>query len=219
MQLQNKQHNQELQSLILKANEATTAFNQLQDKATEFKTNIDRNKKMIETLQNENAALQAKSDKVTISETGEVDFSEFDDFSNQIFANNRKIKALEKVVEKFESELELLVLTDYHMAANKADVESEKALAFYGGRLLDELFNEEIVNKLNTIYSVFRMSGERNAIDLIISSLKVRFDGEFKADINSLNLPFRNFRYLNENNIFLSQRRIVELKRKLGKEE
>ncbi|MCT8833407.1 hypothetical protein KZ396_11425, partial [Glaesserella parasuis] len=113
MQLQNQQHNQELQVLISKANEATATFNQIQDKATEIQTNIDRNKKMTEALKNENVALQSESDKITFTETGEVDFSSFDDYSNKIFVNNRKIEALEKVIKKFENELDLLLLTDY----------------------------------------------------------------------------------------------------------
>ncbi|MCT8533020.1 hypothetical protein KZ462_10325, partial [Glaesserella parasuis] len=108
MQLQNQQHNQELQVLISKANEATATFNQIQDKATEIQTNIDRNKKMTEALKNENVALQSESDKITFTETGEVDFSSFDDYSNKIFVNNRKIEALEKVIKKFENELDLL---------------------------------------------------------------------------------------------------------------
>lgn len=217
MQLQNPQQNEQLQALIVKANEAIATFDELQRKATEIHTNIERNKKTIEALQNENAELQAKSDKVTISETGEVDFSEFDDYSNQIFANNRKIKALEKVINKFENELELLVLTDYNITANKAETECKKALNYYSHILLNELFDEKTVNKLNTVYSLLRMSGNTNSINLIMDTLKVQFNGDFVADVSPIVFPSKKFKYKNENNIVLLTRRIQELKRELGK--
>lgn len=224
MQLQNPEKNQQLQTLIAKANEATAAFNQLQTKATEIKTNIDRNKKTIEALKAENAELQAKSDKVTVSDTGEVSFSEFDDYSEQIFANVRKIKALENVIDKFGKELELLILDKAQQAYSDTEVQVSNVFDFYAKHFLDELLNEEILNKLNTVFYLLRMSRTSNKAEprhFILETLKNKLDRTFvveRAALNNITFPSVNFYGYSDGDVITRVRKINELKKQLGKE-
>lgn len=225
MQLQNQENNQKLQTLISAANEAIASFNQVQEKANVLKTNIDRNKKMIEALQSENEELQAKSDKVTVSETGEVNFSEFDDFSDQIFANVRKIKALENVISKFEKELELLVLDDLSSAFRGAELHISNLYDFYGKNILLELLDEATINKLNIAFYLLRKSRTSNKVEpsyFITNSVKEKLDLYFEAEpsaINNLLFPkINNYNIYGDNRPWIRQKIINDLKKELGKE-
>ncbi|MCT8732299.1 hypothetical protein KZ470_09635, partial [Glaesserella parasuis] len=219
MQLQNQQHNQELQVLISKANEATATFNQIQDKATEIQTNIDRNKKMTEALKNENVALQSESDKITFTETGEVDFSSFDDYSNKIFVNNRKIEALEKVIKKFENELDLLLLTDYDESYRLAKKEYNSALSHLGFNILEDLLIDEVINKLNlSLFTLKRGIGETHTVEkikeIMLSKIKEKLDDNFESDIEEVSIPLRKFSRQIPS-VFQKKSRITELKESL----
>ncbi len=219
MQLQNQQHNQELQVLISKANEATATFNQIQDKATEIQTNIDRNKKMTEALKNENVALQSESDKITFTETGEVDFSSFDDYSNKIFVNNRKIEALEKVIKKFENELDLLLLTDYDESYRLAKKEYNSALRHLGFNILEDLLIDEVINKLNlSLFTLKRGIGETHTVEeikeIMLSKIKEKLDDNFESDIEEVSIPLRKFSRQIPS-VLQKKSRITELKESL----
>ncbi len=219
MQLQNQQHNQELQVLISKANEATATFNQIQDKATEIQTNIDRNKKMTEALKNENVALQSESDKITFTETGEVDFSSFDDYSNKIFVNNRKIEALEKVIKKFENELDLLLLTDYDESYRLAKKEYNSALRHLGFNILEDLLIDEVINKLNlSLLTLKRGIGETHTVEeikeIMLSKIKEKLDDNFESDIEEVSIPLRKFSRQIPS-VLQKKSRITELKESL----
>lgn len=221
MQLQNLEKNQHLQVLITKANEATAEFNQYQEKATEIKANIDRNKKTLEALKAENAELQSKSDKVTVSETGEVNFSEFDDYSTQIFANSRKIKALEKVIHKFELQLEKMVLQEYNYSYSSSDQAINDVFQFYGNQLLDDLFDEQTVKKINTIFYVLRVSGDGSeyAKTKILKKVQSQLSNSFMKSFDNIQIPTKHFSYKDEGNIILSQHRTAEINRNLAELE
>lgn len=221
MELQNPQHNEQLQLLISEADSARNSFLQLQEKATEIKNNIERNKKTIIALENDNIELQSKSDKAMISDTGEVTFKEFDECSNAIFNNNRKIQALRKVIEKFEKQLELTILDDCQNAYKYANLKISKVFEFYATALLNELLNDDLTNKLNTILYLLKSSKMTNgdeAIIFILESIKNKFSNSFEFKLNHLNnLSFPSFQSYGYSNysVIESKRRIEELKNQL----
>lgn len=217
MQLQNQEQNEKLQTLISAAEAATAVFIQHQEKAESISENIERNKKMIEALEAENEELKRKSEKVTVSETGEVNFSEFDDFSDQITANQRKINVLKEIIKRFEIELEIFILSDYKAAYNHSDMKINETLGFYAENMLKELFNENTMQRINTALSLFRMSGKGLAVSeqTILDHVRSKLDKTFSANVEGITLPKKLFRNQNEYNIILSQRRVAELRREL----
>lgn len=217
MQLQNQEQNEKLQTLISVAEAVTAVFIQHQEKAESISENIERNKKMIEALEAENEELKRKSEKVTVSETGEVNFSEFDDFSDQITANHRKINVLKEIIKRFEIELEIFILSDYKAAYNHSEIKINETLEFYAENMLKELFNENTMQRINTALSLFRMSGKGLAVSEqnILEHVRSKLDKTFSANVEGITLPKKLFRNQNEYNIILSQRRVAELRREL----
>lgn len=128
--LKDQEKNEILKGLIIESATAKNAFNQVENKMLAIKENIERNKKMIKALKQENIELEEQSNNATISELGEIDFSQFDDYATNIAVNERKIKAIEATVNKFENELELLLLTQYENNLQECNNLTKKAFEY-----------------------------------------------------------------------------------------
>ena len=113
MKLQNQDKQAELEQLIGNLNVSNQVFYEIQDKALSIKENISRNKKLIEALESDNQEAQKEIDNLQVSDTGEINFDGFDELSERISKNTRKIDTIQKVVEKFEIQLEILLMTEY----------------------------------------------------------------------------------------------------------
>ncbi|HHW7447198.1 TPA: hypothetical protein ACU16Q_001427 [Pasteurella multocida] len=113
MKLKNKNKNQEFQELLDDLNENNNAFYKVQDHLVEIRNNIERNQKMIEALQAENENTQSELDSLQVSETGEINLDGFDELSNKISSNNRKISVIQKVIDNFVNKMEYQILTEY----------------------------------------------------------------------------------------------------------
>ncbi|OOH88701.1 hypothetical protein BMT54_08340 [Pasteurellaceae bacterium 15-036681] len=176
MKLKNQEKNEMLNNLLIKVQKQTEAFNAVQDRLLEINQNLERNKKTLEALSNENAELQDKSSKVTVSETGEVSFAEFDDYSEQIFKNERKIETLNKYIYKFKCEKELILLTDYNDKKLDLNATRNSIFKLIAESLLIELVEDEIIlSKINDVFNAYRLSNEygyNNLHDVFFNLLK-----------------------------------------------
>ena len=99
MKLQNQDKQAELEQLIGNLNVSNQVFYEIQDKALSIKENISRNKKLIEALESDNQEAQKEIDNLQVSDTGEINFDGFDELSERISKNTRKINTIRKVVE------------------------------------------------------------------------------------------------------------------------
>lgn len=157
--LKDQEKNEILKGLIIESATAKNAFNQVENKMLAIKENIERNKKMIKALKQENIELEEQSNNATISELGEIDFSQFDDYATNIAVNERKIKAIEATVNKFENELELLLLTQYENNLQKCNNLTQKAFEYLGDNLLAEFLSDEAIKqKISAIFTALRYS-------------------------------------------------------------
>ena len=102
MFLKDTEQNHALEALKARAGTVLSEFNAIQDNLLTITNNLDRNKKMIAALEAENNELQSNIDNMTSTSDGEIDFSHFDEYSDKINSNSRKIAAIRRAVEKTE---------------------------------------------------------------------------------------------------------------------
>lgn len=159
--LKNESKNAELQNLINQVNQSKAAVINVETKLTEISSNITRNSSMIAALKTENQELESRSNQATVSDSGAVDFAQFDDFSEQISKNNRKIVLLNNVIDRFEKEKRYLLLSEYESAITQLQSNEVKLFNFYATNLLDELFTDNsIVEKFNNVVNSLRFIGK-----------------------------------------------------------
>lgn len=160
MKLQNPEKQTELENLIAALNESNQAFYEVQDKALAMKTNIERNQKMIEALELDNQEAQKEIDSLQVSETGEINFDGFDETSERISKNNRKIETIKKVIEKFNIQLDILLITEYRDLSRKCESLSRQCFLFMGDELMNELLSSDLAEKLNVIFTALLKGGK-----------------------------------------------------------
>ncbi|WP_424765366.1 hypothetical protein [Necropsobacter rosorum] len=154
MTLQNPEKQAELEKLIAELNKNNQAFLAVQDKALTIKSNIERNQKMVEALEQENQEAQKEIDSLQVSDTGEINFENFDEVSERVSKNTLKINALNKVITKFDAKLKLLLITEYKAFSDNSISIKTKALDLIAQEFMEEFFKSESMKKINEIYSV-----------------------------------------------------------------
>ncbi|MGC6248580.1 hypothetical protein ACNO7P_09085, partial [Bisgaard Taxon 45] len=155
MKLKNKNKNQEFQELLDDLNENNNAFYKVQDHLVEIRNNIERNQKMIEALQAENENTQSELDSLQVSETGEINLDGFDELSNKISSNNRKISVIQKVIDNFVNKMEYQILTEYSPLQAHSINLRRKCFTFLSEQLLNEFLESSAIKELNIIYNLF----------------------------------------------------------------
>ena len=156
-------------------------FNGIQSKIAEIKENVQRNIKMIEALKSENEELQSKIEQMQVSETGVIDFTNFDDYSNEINSNNRKIHAIENIVAKFEKQVELLLLTDYNQADQKSTAKYQQLCSYMFDYGIHRLLSEDFISELNILFKCFKSSSDM--VTATMSNLEEMFIATLKQHI------------------------------------
>ncbi|MBF0750814.1 MULTISPECIES: hypothetical protein [unclassified Pasteurella] len=154
MTLQNPEKQAELEKLIAELNKNNQAFLAIQDKALTIKSNIERNQKMIEALEQENQEAQKEIDNLQVSDTGEINFEGFDEVSERVSKNTLKINALNKVITKFDAKLKLLLITEYKAFSDNSISIKTKALDLIAQEFMEDFFKSESMKKINEIYSI-----------------------------------------------------------------
>lgn len=145
--------------MIAKLLEERKSIISIEQKLDELYENIKRNKNLILALEQENKELAESSNKMVVSETGEVDFSQFEDKSEKIRLNNEKIKKLEEIIPDLEYKLDYMIYSEYTGPARTHVSNNKDIYRFYGQNLLNEFFNDpEIKRKLAEIYKAFNLS-------------------------------------------------------------
>lgn len=221
--LQDPEKQAELNQHIEAANQAKTAFLAIQQQAQTIKDNIDKNQGVKLALEAENTNLINASKNAVIGESGEVDFSRFDDLTSQIELNKDKIAILEKTITKFSHKLELILLTDYRNAENKVIHLTREAYNYLAQHYLDELFNDEALkNKIAIFCTLFKQSnpvmtiasGFSNRKNEYLASfsekLKPLLNDELNITVENLSFPQIDF-YSGDETTFRLTRRIEEL--------
>lgn len=159
--LKDPEKNQKLNDLIAKVSEERKNVISIEQKLDELSENIKRNKNLILALEQENKELAESSNAAVVSESGEVDFSKFEDKSEKIRFNNEKIKKLEEIIPDLEHKLDYMIYSEYTGPARKHVSNNKGVYGFYAKNLLNEFFNDpEIKRKLAEIYTAFRLSGD-----------------------------------------------------------
>ena len=173
MFLKDTEQNHALETLKAHAGTVLSEFNAIQDNLLTITNNLDHNKKIIAALEAENNELQSNIDNMTATSNGEIDFSHFDEYSDKINSNIRKIAAIRRVVEKTEINKELIILTDYH---NKAEELKHCYIRFfdmYFEVYLNEL-SEDVIPPFNLLFKIFRNSSKSNESVNVTSALDIR---------------------------------------------
>ena len=165
-----------------------------------IKENISRNKKLIEALESDNQEAQKEIDNLQVSDTGEINFDGFDELSERISKNTRKIDTIRKVVEKFEIQLEILLMTEYEQNLTICNESARKCYSLIGDELLNEFISSGIAEELSRILTIFdkggryadvlRYSTDSNIRDVFIDELIKRLKPYIKADANVRDLGF-----------------------------
>ena len=168
----------ELESLIAELNDSNQAFYAVQDNALAIKSNIKRNQKMIEAIESDNQEAQKEIDSLQVSETGEINFDGFDELSERISKNNRKIETIKKVVERFKIQLEIILMTDYQSLYTKSCTQATKCFELAGEALFDEFILNIGIEKLNMIFTALTKSGKYQANYTISSDVRDIFISE-----------------------------------------
>ena len=199
MKLQNQDKQAELEQLIGNLNVSNQVFYEIQDKALSIKENISRNK-LIEALESDNQEAQKEIDNLKVSDTGEINFDGFDELSERISKNTRKIDTIRKVVEKFEIQLEILLMTEYEQNLTICNESARKCYSLIGDELLNEFISGGIAEELSRILTIFdkggryadvlRYSTDSNIRDVFIDELIKRLKPYIKADANVRDLGF-----------------------------
>lgn len=159
MKLQNQDKQAELEQLIGNLNVSNQVFYEIQDKALSIKENISRNKKFIEALESDNQEAQKEIDNLQVSDTGEINFDGFDELSERISKNTRKIDTIRKVVEKFEIQLEILLMTEYEQHLKICNESARKCFSLIGDELFNEFISGSIAEELSRILTIFDKGG------------------------------------------------------------
>lgn len=155
MLLEQLKQDKQFNLLKQEVEEQKAEFYTIQNKIVETKENMQRNIKMIEALKSENEKLQSKIEQMQVSETGVIDFTNFDDYSNEINSNNRKIQVIKNIVEKFEKQIEILLLTDYSQADKNLIESIQKLYSYIFDYGLNFLFNGDFIADLNILFKCF----------------------------------------------------------------
>lgn len=156
-------------------------FNGIQSKIAEIKENVQRNIKMIEALKSENEELQSKIEQMQVSETGVIDFTNFDDYSNEINSNNRKIQVIENIVAKFEKQVELLLSIDYNQADRKSTAKYKQLCGYMFDYGVHRLLSEDFISELNILFKCFKSSS--GMVTATMSDLEEMFIATLKQHI------------------------------------
>ncbi|MFC1011016.1 hypothetical protein ACFGW3_04815 [Pasteurella multocida] len=229
MKFKNKNKNQEFQELLDNLNENNNAFYKVQDHLVEIRNNIERNQKMIEALQAENENIQSELDSLQVSETGEINLDGFDELSNKISSNNRKISVIQKVIDNFANKMEYQILTEYSSLQERSIQLRRKCFTFLCDQLLNEFLESSAIRELNIIYNLSLNSEDisyskahtqhakkevflNNLFSLILNKIN-NDDGITDTKIPPLNIEFP---YVDSKVIVTSYQRIEELKKKLN---
>lgn len=200
MKLQNQDKQAELEQLIGNLNVSNQVFYKIQDKALSIKENISRNKKLIEALESDNQEAQKEIDNLQVSDTGEINFDGFDELSERISKNTRKIDTIRKVVEKFEIQLKIILMTEYEQNLTICNESVRKCYSLIGNELFNEFISGGVAEELSRILTIFdkggryadvlRYSTDSNIRDVFIDELIKRLKPYIKADANVRDLGF-----------------------------
>ncbi|OOF36865.1 hypothetical protein BKK47_11415 [Rodentibacter mrazii] len=202
MTLQNPEKQAELEKLIAELNENNQAFLAVQDKALTIKSNIERNQKMVEALEQENQEAQKEIDSLQVSDTGEINFKGFDEVSERISKNTLKINALNKVITKFDAKLKLLLITEYKAFSDNSISIKTKALDLIAQEFMEEFFKSEPMKKINEIYSVLfenkssvlfgnyiNYDHKETFLNLFVGKVKSHLDEKIDISHLKINMP------------------------------
>ncbi|MBN6076446.1 hypothetical protein HYE59_02580 [Aggregatibacter actinomycetemcomitans] len=227
MFLKDTEQNQALEGLKESAYAVLNEFNAIQDNLTTISNNIDRNKKMIAALEVENSELQGNIDSMTATNAGEIDFSHFDEYSDKINSNSRKITAIKRIVANTEVNKELIILTDYH---DKAE-DLKRCYSLFFDAYFDGLMNElgrEFVPGMNLLFKIFRNStysetGAKNGTDIRDQFLNV-ISEHFKDKLTDIPASEMNIEgysvefYTGDTGYMQRESKIRDLTKLLGRE-
>lgn len=144
------------------------SFLKTQNKILEKQENIIRNKKLIEALKEENEQLESQIKQDSISENGCIDFSNLEQYSDNINSNNRKINIINNVISNQEKEIDSLLNTEYIEAERKLDIKLKELYSYLLGIGSVSLLNRETINRINIVYKFFRKCHKGSEKDFII---------------------------------------------------
>lgn len=198
--LKDPEKNQKLNDLIAKVSEERKNVISIEQKLDELSENIKRNKNLILALKQENKELAESSNNAVVSESGEVDFSQFEDKSEKIRLNNEKIKKLEEIIPDLEHKLDYMIFSEYTGPAKNHVTNNRNIYEFYGQSLLDEFFNDpEISRKLAEISTAFRLSGNpiysNNGLNTVNEGFSEKFLRSLKECFKTVELDLPKFEH------------------------
>ena len=222
--LKNETKEKELNGLKKVAQEAALRMNRVQDQILTISQNIQHNQKLIVALENENKELEERSNSVTVSSTGVVDFSEFDKYSDDIIKNKRKIEKLREVISTFEKEKEYILLTSFADVEKACNLAFLELYTFVGNALIAEIISENI-DKLNKAYSLVSILDATMSKDYFTAFISKTINEHLEYSKDSIEsvekYPIFKFRSPKNQvgNRWRSENRIAELKKELNKTE
>ena len=145
----------ERESLKSQFTASAAAFTQEQNRLLAIKANIARNQNIITALESDNLQAQEEIERIQVSDLGEINFDGFDELSERIAKNNRKIGVTRKIIEKLEMQIEYSLLTEYKKHREKVEMLSQKMVRLAFDELMNDFLNSDVMKEINALYSLF----------------------------------------------------------------
>lgn len=155
----------ERESLKSQFTASAAAFTQEQDRLLAIKANITRNQNIITALESDNHQAQEEIERIQVSELGEINFDGFDELSERIAKNNRKIDVTRKIIAKLEIQVEYSLLTEYKKHREKVEMLNQKMVRLAFDELMNDFLNSNVMKEINTLYSLF-LENKQNLLQL-----------------------------------------------------